>query len=102
VEEPEVVEKFWSSLKGMLLISQSEFLLQPGNSSRGTGSCGKVPEQPEEHAVNQSMRILLQAGNSSRGIGSCGKVPEQPERHAINQSVRIQFASRQQQQRNRK
>jgi hypothetical protein len=45
----------------MLLISQSEFFLQPGNSSRGTGSSGKVPEQPEEHAVNQPIRILFAA-----------------------------------------
>jgi hypothetical protein len=62
VEEPEVVEKFGSSLKILLLISQSEFYLQPGNSSRGTGSSGNVPEQPEEHAINQSkIRILFAA-----------------------------------------
>jgi hypothetical protein len=60
------VEKFWSSLKSMLLISQSEFLLQPGNTSRGTGSCGKVPKQPEEHAVNQSIRILFAGGQQQQ------------------------------------
>jgi hypothetical protein len=60
-EEPEVVEMFRSSLKSMPLISQSELFLQPGNSRRGTGSCGKVPEQPEEHAINQSIRTLFAA-----------------------------------------
>jgi hypothetical protein len=55
------VEKFLSSLKSMLLISKSEFYLQPDNSSRGTGSSGKVLEQPEEHAINQSIRILFAA-----------------------------------------
>jgi hypothetical protein len=61
------VEKFRSSLKSMLLISQSEFLLQPSNSSRGTGSSGKVPEQPEEHAVDQSIRILIAAQQQQQG-----------------------------------
>ncbi len=60
-EEPEVVEKFRSSLKSMLLISQSDFFLQPGNRGRGTGSSGKNPEQPKEHAVNQSIRTLFAA-----------------------------------------
>jgi hypothetical protein len=56
-----IADTFLSSLKSMLLISQSEFFLQPGNSSRGTGSSGKVPEQPEEHAIIQSVRILFAA-----------------------------------------
>jgi hypothetical protein len=53
------VEKVWSSL---IALNQSiRLFLQPGNSSRGTGSSGKVPEQPEEHAIYQSIGILFAA-----------------------------------------
>jgi hypothetical protein len=45
----------------MILMSQYEFFLQPGNSSIGTKSSGKVPEQLEEYAINQSIRILFTA-----------------------------------------
>jgi hypothetical protein len=55
------MEKFRRSLKSMLIISQSEFFLQPGNSSIGTKSSGKVPEQPEEHAINQSIKFFFAA-----------------------------------------